>query len=100
MIRLVDEWLVPLGFRLGTPREAARRGGHLTIHHPDAKQIALAMRKVSKVVPDFRMPDGIRIAMSPLPTSFVEVWDGLARTRDLVASGDYRNVSSEGNRVT
>lgn len=100
MIRLVDEWLVPLGFRLGTPREAARRGGHLTIHHPDAKQIALAMRKVSQVVPDFRMPDGIRIAMSPLPTSFVEVWDGLARTRDLVASGDYRNVSSEGNRVT
>lgn len=100
MIRLVDEWLVPLGFRLGTPREALKRGGHITIHHPDAKQIALAMRKVSKVVPDFRMPDGIRMAMAPLPTSFVEVWDGLARTRDLVASGDYRNVTDEGNRVT
>jgi kynureninase len=100
MIRLVDEWLVPLGFRLGTPREALKRGGHITIHHPEAKQIALAMRKVSKVVPDFRMPDGIRIAMSPLPTSYVELWDGLARTRDLVASGDYRNVKDEGNRVT
>ena len=100
MIRLVDEWLVPLGFRLGTPREALKRGGHITIHHPDAKQIALAMRKVSKVVPDFRMPDGIRMAMAPLPTSFVEVWDGLARTRDLVASGNYRSVSDEGNRVT
>jgi kynureninase len=100
MIRLVDEWLVPLGFRLGTPREALKRGGHITVHHPDAKQIALAMRKVSKVVPDFRMPDGIRMAMAPLPTSFVEVWDGLARTRDLVASGDYRSVTDEGNRVT
>jgi kynureninase len=100
MIRLVDEWLVPLGFRLGTPREALKRGGHITIHHPDAKQIALAMRKVSKVVPDFRMPDGIRMAMAPLPTSFVEMWDGLARTRDLVSSGDYRNVTDEGNRVT
>jgi kynureninase len=100
MIRLVDEWLVPLGFRLGTPREALKRGGHITIHHPDAKQIALAMRKVSKVVPDFRMPDGIRMAMAPLPTSFVEVWDGLARTRDLVASGDYQSVTDEGNRVT
>jgi kynureninase len=100
MIQLVDEWLVPLGFRLGTPREALKRGGHITIHHPDAKQIALAMRKVSKVVPDFRMPDGIRIALSPLPTSFVEMWDGLARTRDLVASGDYRGVTDEGNRVT
>jgi kynureninase len=58
------------------------------------------MRRVSKVVPDFRMPDGIRIALSPLPTSFVEMWDGLERTRDLVASGDYRNVTDEGNRVT
>jgi kynureninase len=100
MIQLVDEWLVPLGFRLGTPREALKRGGHITVHHPDAKQIALAMRKVSKVVPDFRMPDGIRMAMAPLPTSFVEVWDGLARTRDLVASGEYKNVTHEGNRVT
>ena len=100
MIRLVDEWLVPLGFRLGTPREAIHRGGHITVHHPDAKQIALAMRTVSRVIPDFRMPDGIRMAMAPLPTSFVEVWDGLARTRDLVASGDYRNVTNEGNRVT
>jgi kynureninase len=100
MIRLVDEWLVPLGFRLGTPREALHRGGHITVHHPDAKQIANAMRKMSKVIPDFRMPDGIRMAMAPLPTSFVEVWDGLARTRDLVASGEYQHVTNEGNRVT
>lgn len=100
MIHLVDEWLVPLGFRLGTPRESLHRGGHITVHHPDAKQIANAMRKISKVIPDFRMPDGIRMAMAPLPTSFVEVWDGMARTRDLVASGDYQNVPNEGNRVT
>jgi kynureninase len=58
------------------------------------------MRTNINVVPDFRMPDGIRLAMSPLPTSFVEVWDGFARTRDLVASGEYRTTRSEGNRVT
>jgi len=59
------------------------------------------MRKVSKVVPDFRMPDGIRIAISPLPTSYVEVWDGFARLRDLVADAAYKDVENdEGNRVT
>jgi kynureninase len=100
MIRLFDAWLEPLGFRLGTPRAAARRGGHITIHHPDAQQIALAMRSSIKVVPDFRMPDGIRLACSPLPTSFTEIWDGFARTRELVASGNYRTVYAEGNRVT
>ena len=100
MIALCDAWLAPLGFRLGTPRDAARRGGHITINHPDARQIALAMRANIKVVPDFRMPDGIRLAMSPLPTTFTEVWDGFARTRELVASGDYRTIRAEGNRVT
>jgi len=100
MIQLFDAWLDPLGFRLGTPRVAKERGGHITIHHKDAKQIALAMRTISKVVPDFRMPDGIRIAISPLPTTFVEVWDGFERLRDLVASGAYMDVLDEGNPVT
>lgn len=100
MIQLFDAWLAPLGFRLGTPRSANKRGGHITIHHPEARQIAFAMRTSINVVPDFRMPDGIRLAMSPLPTSFTEVWDGFARMRDLVASGEYRDMSSEGNRVT
>lgn len=100
MIELFDAWLAPLGFRLGTPRAARERGGHITIHHDDARQIALAMRTVSHVIPDFRMPDGIRIAISPLPTSFVEVWDGFDRLRELVSSGAYRNVRDEGNRVT
>lgn len=100
MIRLFDEWLEPLGFRLGTPRAADQRGGHITIHHEDARQIALAMRRISKVVPDFRMPDGIRIAIAPLPTSYAEVWDGFERLRDLVSSGAYKNVQDEGNRVT
>ena len=100
MIALFDAWLAPLGFTLGTPRAANQRGGHITIHHSEARAIALAMRKVSKVVPDFRMPDGIRIAISPLPTSFVEVWDGFDRLRDLVSSGAYRDVRDEGNRVT
>lgn len=100
MIRLYDEWLAPLGFRLGTPRNAEHRGGHVTVHHEDARQIALAMRKVSRVVPDFRMPDGIRIAIAPLPTSYTEVWDGFDRLRDLVATGAYKDVRDEGNRVT
>jgi kynureninase len=30
------------------------------------------------VVPDFRNPDLIRLGMSPLTTSYAEVWDGLA----------------------
>jgi kynureninase len=100
MIALYDAWLKPLGFGLGTPRESARRGGHIIVTHPDAKLIAFALRKLQNVIPDYREPNAIRLAISPLPTSYVEVYDGFARLRDLVESGDYRNVDVSGNRVT
>jgi kynureninase len=100
MIALYDSWLKPLGFGLGTPRESARRGGHIIVTHPEAKLIAFALRKLKNVIPDYREPNAIRLAISPLPTSYSEVYDGFARLRDLVESGDYRNVDVSGNRVT
>jgi kynureninase len=100
ILDLFDAWLAPLGFTLLTPREADRRGGHITVGHPDAKKIAAGMRKFANVVPDYRTPDSIRLAMAPLPTSYVEIWDGLARMRDLVATKKYLEVEDNGSRVT
>jgi kynureninase len=100
ILDLFDAWLAPLGFTLLTPRDAHRRGGHITVGHPDAKKIAAGMRKFANVVPDYRTPDSIRLAMAPLPTSYVEIWDGLARMRDLVASKKYLEVEDNGSRVT
>jgi len=99
MVRLHDEWLAPLGFELVTPRDPARRGGHVTLRHPDAKQIAVAMRELVKVIPDYREPSSIRLAMSPLATSFTEVWEGFDRIRRLVESKKYRGVMSNASRV-
>jgi kynureninase len=100
MIDLYDAWLAPLGFELNTSRDAKERGGHISLVHPDAAQICVAMREISNVIPDYRTPNSIRLAISPLPTSFVEVWDGFARTRDLVASGQYKTIKEGGSRVT
>lgn len=100
MIALFRQWLEPLGFVLGTPEPANRRGGHIILTHPDAKQIALALRKLKQVIPDYREPNAIRLAISPLATSYAEVYEGFKRLRDLVSSGDYKTISQEGNRVT
>jgi kynureninase len=100
MIALFDAWLAPLGFALGTPRDAAKRGGHIILTHPDAKQIAYALRVLKKVIPDYREPGAIRLAISPLPTSYSEVYEGFVRLRDLVASGDYKSVQQSSGRVT
>lgn len=100
MIALFDAWLAPLGFTLLTPRDPNRRGGHITIGHPEAKRIAAALRQYAGVIPDYRTPNSIRLAISPLPTSFVEVFDGFERIRDSVVRKDYEKIQESGNRVT
>lgn len=100
MVDLHKLWLEPLGFSLATPSEPGKRGGHIILTHPEAKQIAYAMRKVSKVVPDYREPNAIRLAISPLATSYYEVFEGFRRLKELVASGQYLSVAPDGNRVT
>jgi kynureninase len=100
ILALFDAWLAPLGFTLLTPRDHNKRGGHITVGHPDAKKIAAAMRSMTNTIPDYRTPDSIRLAIAPLPTSYTEVYDGLQRMRDLVASKKYLEIQDNGSRVT
>lgn len=86
-IALADDWLAPQGFALGSPRDSRRRGGHVSVVRSDARQLCAIMTEHG-VIPDFRTPDAIRLGLSPLPTSFTEVWDGLALMRDLAADAD------------
>jgi kynureninase len=92
MIELFDQWLVPLGYELVTPRDSKLRGGHISIYHPDAAQIARGLRDHMKVIPDYRAPNSIRLAISPLPTSYCEVFDGFERIRDYTQSGKYKDL--------
>ena len=82
VIDLADEWLVPRGFGLGSPRDSARRGGHVSVTRDDARELCARLTAVG-VLPDFRAPNAIRLGLSPLPASFVEVWDAMAVIRDL-----------------
>ena len=100
MIDLYDAWLVDLGFTLLTSRNAQERGGHISLGHPDAARICVALRQFARVIPDYRTPSSIRLAIAPLPTSYVEVWDGFQRMRDLVASRQYEKVAKPDSRVT
>jgi kynureninase len=100
LVDLHDDWLQPLGFELGSPRDAARRGGHVSLRHPEAWPICRALIDVEKVIPDFRGPDSLRLGLPPLYTRFVDVYDALDRVRRLVESGRHREVDSARRRVT
>lgn len=81
-IELVDS-LIPAA-TLATPRDAARRGSHLTIDHPNSA-IAVERLWAQGVIPDFRHPSGVRIGLSPLSTSFAEVERGIRALADALA---------------
>ena len=100
MIELFDQWLAPLGYELVTPRDFQLRGGHITIYHPDAAQIARGLRDDMKVIPDYRAPNSIRVAMSPLATSYVEVFDGFERICDYTKSGKYKDLDLSSIKVS
>jgi kynureninase len=100
MIQLYDAWLAELGFTLLTSRNPQERGGHISLGHPDAARICVALREFADVIPDYRTPNSIRLAIAPLPTSYVEVWDGFARIRDLVAFRQYEKIKETDSRVT
>ncbi|UCH84238.1 MAG: kynureninase, partial [Candidatus Latescibacterota bacterium] len=76
MIDLVEELLTdaPYGFGILTPRESHRRGGHVALtRHEDALNIKEALGARGVVV-DFRPPNVIRIAPSPLNSTFSDIW--------------------------
>jgi kynureninase len=83
LAELADEWLVPLGCELATPRDPERRGGHLTFAHPDAEAVVAELAK-SNIVADYRTPNRFRFGLSPLTTRFTDVWNAAAATRELL----------------
>ena len=99
-VELHDDWLAPLGFELGTPRDPARRAGHISLRRAEAWPITRALIERARVIPDFRGPDSIRLGLPPLYTRFVDVYDALARLRTLVEDGAYTELKPAPRRVT
>jgi kynureninase len=82
-IQFSDELLSPLGVQLASPRDPARRGSHVTLEHPEFG-VATARLWELGVIPDLRPPNGLRIGLSPLSTSFSEVYRGLTAVAEVL----------------
>lgn len=79
-IDAADALLAEHGVRVLSPRDAGRRGGHVTLGHPDSARIVERLWGEG-VIPDFRHPDGIRLGLSPLSTTHAEALDGVLAIR-------------------
>ena len=97
---LTDHLLAPLGFSLGSPRDSAQRGSHISIRHPDGYRINRALIDEMNVIPDFREPDNIRLGFAPLYTSFTEIWEGFDRIKRVVEEKHYEKFTRQKLTVT
>ncbi len=88
LIRLVDERGADLGFSVASPRDPWVRGSHVAIRHPEGYRIMRALI-ARGVIGDFRPPDLMRLALTPLYTRFVDVWDAVDRLVEVVAGRAY-----------
>jgi kynureninase len=100
LVYLVDTVLAPLGFALGSPRDPACRGSHVSVRHPEGYRINRALIEEMAVLPDFREPDNIRLGLSPLYTSFADVWVAVDRIRQVVEEERYHRYPLERLPVT
>ena len=78
------------GLTLASPREAARRGSHVSFRHPDGYAIMQALI-ARGVIGDFRAPDILRFGFTPLYLRFEDVWDAVETLREVLAGGEHRD---------
>ena len=91
-VDLFEAWLEPLGVRLASPRDPRQRGSHITVDHPAFRDVTAELWE-QDVIPDFRSPQGIRIGLSPLSTSFDEVRRGMWAIRERLEGRGFDNPS-------
>lgn len=93
LMGLVETELDGMGFEIGTPREDARRGGHVALGHERAAGLCEALKEAG-VVPDFRAPNVVRLAPTALYTSFEDVWRTVRILRSIVEEKRYEKFAN------
>jgi kynureninase len=73
-----------------TPAEPCARGSHISFAHSNAFEICQALI-AEGVIGDFRAPDVVRFGITPLYTSFEDVWRAVDIMAGIMAKGRWRD---------
>ena len=102
LVDLIDARLTgdPYQFKIISPMDAHFRSGHIAItRDTEALRINEAL-KHRGVVPDFRPPDLIRIAPSPLYNTYEEIWQVVEYLREIIDGKEYEQFSTDREAVS
>ncbi len=83
----------PYNYRIGTPKDPKRRGGHVAVEHDSAASITKVLKKRG-IIPDFRPPDIIRLAPIALYNTFYETWQVVEALKEIIDGGEYEQFEN------
>ena len=91
---LIENELSNFEFTIITPSEREQRGGHLFLMHKEAARICKAL-KSRNIIPDYRPPNGIRLAPVALYNTFEEVWKTVNILKEIMEKKEYSQYDNE-----
>ncbi len=104
LVSLASEWLFGKGFRMGSPEQADRRGSHVSLKHAEAYRICRALADPAVgdrvVIPDFREPNNIRLGITPLYTTYEEIYRAMDQLKHILADKIYERYPLDRESVT
>lgn len=93
MLKLIQQELSAYGFIIGNPVDESR-GGHILLEHAEAARICKALKEAG-VVPDFRAPNGVRLAPVALYNSFEDVWHTIQKLKVIMEEKRYEKFENK-----
>jgi len=104
LLSLVRQLLSDKGVRVGSPEFVETRGSHISLKHTEAYRICKALTDPDVgdgvVIPDFREPNNIRLGISPLYTSYEDIFRAILQLKEIIAEKLYENYSNTREQVT
>ncbi|MGG0668603.1 kynureninase [Lederbergia citrisecunda] len=93
MLELIEQELSESRFTIGNPVDGTR-GGHLLLEHEEAARICKALKE-DGVIPDFRAPNGIRLAPVALYNTFEDVWHTIQKLKVVMDEKRYEKYENK-----
>ena len=92
--KLIETELMDYEFTVTSPKDDDERGGHVFVVHKEAARICKAL-KANGVIPDFRTPNGIRLAPVALYNTFEEVLETVNILKRIMEEEQYKQFENK-----
>lgn len=93
-IELIETDLKDTGLIIRNPLDNKTRGPHIYLEHQEAASICQAL-KARNIIPDFRNPNGIRLAPVALYNTFTEVYEVVQALKEIMENEEYRKFDNK-----